>query len=427
MEDAATRGREEIPAWKGDMPNETRLWGADFVRAAACLIVICHHLAQRLPWSGTIGWVDGFHVFTRLGSFGVAMFFVLSGFLLARPFWQALDAGRPLPSLATYAQRRAARILPGFWLALTVSFVLSFTVFGARLDGQLVLRFLAGLLLLADWHWVTFFPVEVNGPLWSIGFEITSYLLLPLGFLALFAVRPKIGGGWGARWGWLGVIAAALAAHWAFGVLYPIDDVQRSWQYGLIGGAKFWMPRYNPFGFFAIFATGALAAGLQVRWGRLRHPGFDILALAALGAAVWLVLLQGQNPNDEGSGLLGIPGGFPLLALAMGLGLAVAPSSVVVGQLLDNRLVRYVARISFGLYVWHYVVLELAHLIVGPEFAQGGERDPARFVLISLGVAAVSFVIAELSFRFVESPVMRWQRAREGGRRGTPTLSPAAG
>ncbi len=128
---------------------ESRLLGADFLRAVACLTVLFHHLAQRMSGRVSLEFMDWFGFFARVGTFGVAIFFVLSGFLLARPFWVALDAGRPMPSLATYATRRAARILPGFWLALTVTFILSFTVFGDELDGQLVLRYLAGVFAFA--------------------------------------------------------------------------------------------------------------------------------------------------------------------------------------------------------------------------------------------------------------------------------------
>ncbi|MEO8686355.1 MAG: acyltransferase family protein, partial [Devosia sp.] len=194
------------------MAVDNRLLGADFVRASACCIVMAHHLAQRIDGRTPFGQQPLAQIFNVVGGFGVAMFFVLSGFLLARPFWQALDRGRPLPSLRIYALRRAARIVPGFWLALTVTFVLSFTVFGATFDGWLVLRYLAGLLLVSDWHWTTLFPVEINGPMWSIGFEVTSYVLLPLGFWALFALGRRRLTGWPARLAWLVVIAASLAA-----------------------------------------------------------------------------------------------------------------------------------------------------------------------------------------------------------------------
>src|SRR5688572_21954674 len=103
-----------------DRPNiiEERLLGADFVRAAACLTVLAHHLGQRMSWRADFGPLDWLPVFSRIGTFGVSMFFVLSGFLLARPFWTALDEGRPMPSLKVYALRRAARIFPGYWFIL---------------------------------------------------------------------------------------------------------------------------------------------------------------------------------------------------------------------------------------------------------------------------------------------------------------------
>jgi peptidoglycan/LPS O-acetylase OafA/YrhL len=401
----------------------SRLLGADFMRAAACLIVLAHHLGQRLSWSHPAGFMDWFRVFAQVGAMGVAMFFVLSGFLLARPFWQALDAGEPLPSLRTYALRRAARILPGFWLALWVTFALSITVFGTPLDAALVVRVLAGTFLVADWHWLTLFPVEINGPLWSIGMEVTSYLLLPLGLLALFFVGS---GGWRARLGWVAVIGVTLLAHWAFVAWFPIDEVRRGWDFGLVGGAKYWMPRFNPFGFFAMFAIGGLAAGLQVRMARLQHVAFDLVALVALyAAAYWLFVVQGQLPTGDSWGWLGIPYQFPWFALSIGAFLAAAPQSRVVGALLDNPPVRYLARISFGIYVWHYVVLELVRITIAPDIGQGGMEDPVRFVLLSALITAVTMLIAHLSFSYLETPVMQWARRLERRPAAKPVPAPA--
>ena len=116
------------------MEND-RLHGADFLRAAACLLVLFHHLAQRMSWNQALPGIEWFRMFALNGSFGVAVFFVLSGFLLARPYWLAFDARAPMPSLSIYVLRRSARILPGFWVALLASFVISILVFGARFDG----------------------------------------------------------------------------------------------------------------------------------------------------------------------------------------------------------------------------------------------------------------------------------------------------
>ena len=408
--------------------TDNRLAGADFIRAAACLIVVEHHLSQRMSWNVGFGWMEWFRVFVQLGGFGVAMFFVLSGFLLAQPFWRALDSKAPPPSLRTYAIRRAARILPGFWLALTVTFVLTVTVFGMPLTGELVGRYLAGFFLVADWHWVTFFPVEINGPLWSISFEVTSYMLLPLGFIALFALASRVGGVWRTRLLWLGVIALALVGQFAFTHLVRPDALRRGWDYGLIGGAKLWMQNFNPFGFFAMFAIGALASGLQVALAPARHRAFDAAALAALAIVVAILAWQSRQDGTESYGLLGIPYVFPWFQLAVGLLLAVTPSSLAVGNILDNPLTRYVARVSFGIYVWHYVVLELVHLYFAPDMDQGGMASPERFAVFAAIIVALSFLAGTLSYYLLEAPIIRWARGLE--RRpaaAAPTLSPAAG
>ncbi|WP_421760400.1 acyltransferase family protein [Devosia sp.] len=407
--------------------TDNRLAGADFVRAAACTTVLLHHLMQRLNADGPLDPIlRGLKVFSHIGTFGVAMFFVLSGFLLARPFWEALDEGRPLPSLRVYALRRVARIVPGFWLAMTVTFLLSVTVFAVPFDGQLLLRFASGMLLVADWHWVTLFPVEINGPLWSISFEATSYVLMPLGFMLLFALTCVTGRGWGARLGWVAVLALTLAAHLAFKAWFPMDELRRGWDFGLMGGAKSWMPNYNPFSLFAMFAVGSLAAGLEVRWRGLSSWVFDLLSLAGIVLALFVLAEQMKVEEDSGYGLLGIPYAYPWMVLSVGVVLAATPHAVLLGRVLDNPVTRYVAKISFGIYIWHYVVIELVRQLWMPGFTYGN-MGASGFVPTALGVTAVSVVLGHLSFVLVERPAVAWARKREipavAGRAPTANLS----
>jgi peptidoglycan/LPS O-acetylase OafA/YrhL len=403
------------------MPQQ-RLLGADFLRAAACMMVLLHHLAFRMDGRFIPDAARPVTNFLVMGSFGVSVFFVLSGFLLARPFWLALDRGEPMPSLGIYALRRAARILPGFWLALVVSLVLSITVSGSELDGEQVIRFVAGFFLVSDWHWVTLFPVDNNGPLWSIGFEVTSYVLLPFFLAALFAFRGR---GWGARLAWVGVIGLVLVLHWMVVQWAPIDDVERGWDHGLVGGAKAWMPRFNPVGFFAIFALGALAAGVQVRLATLRHWAFDVLGMLAVTGAAWVMAAHIGGLN-EGFGLLGIPYGYPWMPLAIGVALVALPSSVLAGRLLDNRVSRFIAEISFGIYIWHFLVIGLMARLLPPAFRTNDENGWTIWLWSSAGAIAISFVVAKVSFHALERPMVRWARGLEG-RIGRRKPAPVAG
>ena len=324
-----------MPQAEATRTTTGRLTGADFIRSLACLGVLIHHLAQKLDPTALPPFWRPVHTALITGAFGVAAFFVLSGYLLARPFWQALDAGRPMPSLKTYFIRRFARIAPGFWAALTVSFVLSLAVFGATFDLNLILRFLAGLSFVSSWHWLTLFPVEANGPLWSIGFEVASYVLLPAGLVLLFFGRRFGLRGWPARLAWIGVIALALGVHALFLSVIHIGNAGTGWQYGLVGGARQWMPEYNPIGFFAIFAIGALAGGVEVALARRRGLVFDMIFITGAALAVYAVGPTFRTGIAEGWGWLGIPYAFPLFPIGIGTMLAAGPSTVWIERITE--------------------------------------------------------------------------------------------
>jgi multiple sugar transport system permease protein len=104
-------------------PAQTLL-GADGVRAIACLMVILHHLAQRLEMQSQTSIVRDIQAFLMQGSAGVSAFFVLSGLLLSLPFWRRYLEQKSFPDLLEYTRRRAVRIVPGFYASLLVSVAL---------------------------------------------------------------------------------------------------------------------------------------------------------------------------------------------------------------------------------------------------------------------------------------------------------------
>ncbi|MDL2406309.1 acyltransferase [Rhizobium calliandrae] len=402
------------------MEKETRLGGADFMRAVACLMVLVHHLALRMDFNKIPPTLDLTFILARFGNHGVSVFFVLSGFLLSRPFWLALDRAQPLPSLKIYTMRRAARILPGFWVALTVGFLISFTIYGFPLDGELFGRYIAGFFLMSQWHWRTFFPVQGDGPLWSIPFETTCYILLPIGFLLLFHATLRSRSPLISRSLWIGIIAAALVGHWLIVTYLPTDSVGRGWQFGFEGGAKEWMPRYNPIGFFAIFAIGALAAGIQTVIPARRSAIYDVIGALAIVMGAWQ-LPQSIGGAAEGYALFGIPYQFPLFPLAAAIALCVLPQSVFLGRVLDNSLIRYVATVSFGVYIWQDMVLTLMTQLFPWTFGTGSNNVLDGWITSSLAAIAIIFAIGTISYIFLERPVIRWARTREQATRTTPT------
>ncbi|MBX5189376.1 acyltransferase [Rhizobium sp. NZLR3b] len=387
------------------MRQQERLAGADFLRAAACLLVFAHHLALRLDMRRIPDELGPTANILRFGNFGVAIFFVLSGFLLAHPFWRAIDDGSTMPSLRHYTIRRAARIAPGFWVAATVSFTLSLTLLALPLTAELAFRYVSGLLFMSQWHWRTFFPVEADGPLWSIPFEVTSYVLLPLCFFLLFRLpilrqRPLL-----ARFAWLCVITAVLLAHVLILTVFPLDDIGRGWQYGFQGGAKEWMPRYNPIGFFAIFALGALAAGVEVMLPRRPSAWFDAAALLALAVAGYRLVIS-PGGSAEAYGWLEIPYGFPVFPLAIATALVSLCHSQRLGRLLDNAPVRYIAKISFGIYIWQEIILISIQRLDPGSFGVSSENVVTGWLQSCGLAAALVLLVASLSYHMLEKPAI---------------------
>lgn len=373
-------------------------------------------MARRVDF----GWLEPLRVFARSGTFAVAIFFVLSGFLLARPFWIALDAGHGLPGWRVYALRRAARVLPGYWLALTASYVCGIAILGAEGGSVSVLRYLAGFFLVSDTHWVTMFPVEFNAPLWSIAFEASSYLLLPVAMIAVGRGRAFAGTGWRLRLLWCGIIAVTMAIHWFVSAAISIDPEGSGWEHGLWGGAKVWMPYFNPFSLFAIFAVGALAAGVHLRWSHRRHWGFDVGAGVALAATFWLFVNLAFTKRMDGFAFLRIPYGFPAFPAAIALALALMPQTVMLGRLLDRPVVRHLATISFGIYLWHCLILELVLRYSSPTGQGGKFTEPREFAWFGVAVSALTLLVAAASYHLVERPVVSWARRLEGALALTP-------
>src|SRR3954453_23098972 len=107
--------------------ERSRSAAIDGLRAAAALSVLAFHVALVADRFGGPGGAIVAH-----GNFGVPVFFALSGLLLYRPFVAARWADAPAPAAARFALRRAARIVPAYWLTLLVLGALGWAdVFGA--------------------------------------------------------------------------------------------------------------------------------------------------------------------------------------------------------------------------------------------------------------------------------------------------------
>jgi peptidoglycan/LPS O-acetylase OafA/YrhL len=140
----------------------------DSLRAVAALMVLVYHVGRGSGITDSESWGRVISHFNA----GVAVFFVISGFLLYRPFVASRLLGKPPPATVRYAKRRALRILPGYWFALTAL---------ALFPG------LPGVFTSDWWRFYGFMQVYNTAtqwqglkPAWSLCVEVSFYVLLPI-------------------------------------------------------------------------------------------------------------------------------------------------------------------------------------------------------------------------------------------------------
>ena len=201
---AAEAALDAAPAHPADpglpvVANRAHFPGLDGLRAIAAVMVIFTHVADA----------TGSYSSTFLGAFfarmdaGVAVFFVLSGFLLYRPFVVSHLAGTSPPALLPFWWRRFLRIVPAYWLALTF-FIAIGTI---PVPGWGHIGYLYGFGQIYSRTHVLDGLVQA----WTLCVEVTFYLFLPLFAIALRKVAARITNR-------LRVELVAVAALWVIGV-----------------------------------------------------------------------------------------------------------------------------------------------------------------------------------------------------------------
>jgi len=111
----------------GRLMSDNRLAGADFVRALACTMVVGSHVAQRISPDGLPAWGKTAQLLWMIGNVRVAPSSSYRASAGGGRSGSRSMRGRRCRRFALTPCDRRRRILPGFYLALTVTFVLSFT------------------------------------------------------------------------------------------------------------------------------------------------------------------------------------------------------------------------------------------------------------------------------------------------------------
>jgi peptidoglycan/LPS O-acetylase OafA/YrhL len=348
-----------------------RVLGLDGIRGIAALFVVFNHIFLR-AWPGypvdNAPFWAGWFIY---GRFAVVVFIVLSGFSLAV---SPARAGWRLDGASKFAHRRAWRILPPYWAALTFSLVMTWFVVAQPLrpapNGSSVLVY--GLLV-QDVYTV---PIP-NRAFWSIAIEAQLYFVFPLLLLLVRRVSGYL---------MLAVVAVPVLT---LGLLGP--HVPR---------ANALLLQYTP-DLAVLFAIGVMAAGILSTSQRRRSWPWHWLALAAAVPPFALIAWKGSVWTIDNlfwvDLALGPAIGCLLAAVAAG-----RPRPLV--RTLDTRPLRSLGSFSYSLYLTHApIVIALYYGVLEGLVPQG----TPMFLLMVVVVIPVTVAFARLFAAVFEIPFQK--------------------
>lgn len=375
----------------------------DALRGVAIIGVVGCHVAAA--WTNAIGEplplpfarADALELL-RFGSFGVSLFFLLSGYLLARTEGgRAERAPEGGYSLRSYAARRALRLVPAYYVSILVV-VLLWPARVSQASVESVLWHVSFLHMLSPEYGRT-----LDGVYWSLTAEVVFYLLLPLLVLRLPGTTGRL------------VLLAFLAAVSLGTRLYvahaglgpPPNPYPRN--------AEFWFLYYLPSTHLYLFVAGMLLRALVERLGPA-GPGRAALAFSLFAASVAAFAAFPYAVSEYGPTLQG-PGGMAVDLLVIGFFASALLGAPLLRGALGWGPLAWIGTISYSLFLLHHtvVVLFMVHLgghlpslveRVGGLAPAGGWSVWGAFLVFAACIFSASVAVSYLSYRFVERPFL---------------------
>ena len=378
------------------MSQARPLAGFNGLRALACLSVLFYHLNQHRSVTNLSEWNWDLYQFTEMWPVAVSLFFILSAVTNSLPFWRALLKNGTMPNIRKHLTSRFFRIAPVYYVVLIFTFILVLGLDGPQ-DGMFV-RLFSGLTFLSWVHPFTFFPVDINGPLWYISYDMMGVLLVMWTMYVLSRVRkiyiPLI---------FLLVSTLLIWWHIVFTSLpFPVLD----------GIVSEWFPAYNPFIFGLHFLIWVMIAWVLV-WQEKKHAHTSIwYDCFFIINGIWLLyfLWTIREAGDLQYTLFHSPHRFPFATIPIAFLVMLAPHTRYMGKWLDNRVFQHIARLSYSTYLWHAIIIVMMTRFI---FWWVHDLPMSEWCILVVVTIFWSFSVALLSYNYIEIPIANWWRSRQ--------------
>lgn len=345
--------------------------GLDGIRAIAVIMVLAYHLKLALFKSGFLG---------------VTVFFVLSGYLITGILISEVEEEGTI-DLKNFWLRRIRRLVPAV-MSMAVVIIFVSTVVNRVIFTKGCKDFLASVLGFNNW-WQIFNKVSyfeaagVPSPFthcWSLAIETQFYLIYPLILLGIYKLAKSRGEGRAKRgllFAGVTLLLALISVILMIVLFDPQQDASRVY-YGTDTRA------------FSLLFGALLAILWDYRMVPRRLSASVNMVLGSVSFAVLLVMTIAIN----GSSNFWYRGGqFVGTILTVLVIYAVSGRKTLLSRLLSHPVLKWIGDRSYSIYLWHYPIILLI---------SKGIKASWWITLIEL---VLSVVLAELSYRFIETPI----------------------
>jgi peptidoglycan/LPS O-acetylase OafA/YrhL len=353
----------------------------DGLRALAILLVISFHYINNQLTGASSKIAKFFYFITSFGWAGVDLFFVLSGFLIGT----ILITNRQKDNyFSTFYIRRFVRIIPNYYLLIVVFIIISqisifstdYFVAGNKTIPTWSYFFMVHNLYMAALHNMGNSAMSVT---WSIGIEEQFYLIIPF---IIYYLKPKL-------LPFLLVCFIILANIFRF--FHPVLPTEH----------------------FSIAAyvllpcrMDAISFGVLIAWINCNYNLTDLVnkyffkIIALMLSIVILCGLLVFLYKDIGIIRNSLFALFFACAIVVGL----AKPQSLYGNFLGNKLLNWIGKISYSLYLFHYLILGVCIVIGEKIFLQPTSIER---ILISIVALAFSFTFSWLVYKYLETPFVK--------------------
>lgn len=352
------------------MQSNFYLKGLNGLRAVAALTVVVNHL-EIVKSENNIS--NSFNELSNWGNLGVNLFFVLSGFLITTLLLREKEKSTKI-NLKNFYLRRILRIWPLYFLILLSSyFILDFSP--STLTVVLCATIFPNLAHAFSMGWA------VSPQIWSIGVEEQFYLFWP----TILKQKQK----------------AILFFCFALIVLYPIIPhfiAFVSIRLQIHNESTNSLVKFFQAASFNAMATGAIFAIFWINKNPLflkliNYSKFLNIILVVSPFVLWFLNVDFSHLNTSVYSLL-----FAIQTVLIING--------TLTSLFEKKLLKFLGEISYGIYMYHWIILMLIFNSIKLNFASNPIMNNC---ILYLGTIGCTILIAFLSFKFLESPILKWK------------------